>query len=256
MIPSNYHTHTNFCDGKNTAEELVLEAIRLGCPELGFSGHSYTFFDGSYCMTPAGTQEYIREVTALKEKYAGQIKILLGIEQDYHADTSTEGYDYVLGSVHYVLKDGCYLAVDESKAVFVANVEKYYGGDYYSFIEDYFAQVGDVYEKTGCQIVGHFDLVTKFNARGDLFDPSHPRYQAAANKAMDALLQAPVTLEVNFGGIAKGYTQTPYPTADLLGRWLQAGKPVLFSSDCHKAENLLFGYDMYEKHLENARKNL
>ena len=39
MIPSNYHTHTCFCDGKNTPEEMVLEAIRLGCPEIGFSGH-------------------------------------------------------------------------------------------------------------------------------------------------------------------------------------------------------------------------
>ena len=29
MIPANYHTHTLFCDGKNTPEEMVLEAIRL-----------------------------------------------------------------------------------------------------------------------------------------------------------------------------------------------------------------------------------
>ena len=115
MTPSNFHTHTHFCDGKNTPEELVLEAIRLGCPKLGFSGHSYTFFDESYCMSQTGTQEYIRQVRALKEKYADRIQILLGVEQDYFSDTSTEGYDYVLGSVHYVLKNGCYLAVDESK---------------------------------------------------------------------------------------------------------------------------------------------
>ena len=256
MIPSNYHTHTLFCDGKNTPEETVLEAIRLGCPELGFSGHSYTFFDESYCMSLAGTQEYIREVTALKTKYAGKIKILLGVEQDYHSDATTEGYDYVIGSVHYVLKDGCYLAVDKSKEDFVANVEKYYGGDFYGFAEDYFAQVGDVYRKTRCRILGHFDLVTKFNAQRDLFDPEHPRYQAAANKALDALLETPVTLEVNFGGIAKGYTQAPYPAEDFLARWLRSGKPVLFSSDCHRTEKLLFGYDLYEKYVENARKTL
>ena len=41
MMFSNYHTHTTYCDGANTPEELVLEAIRLGCPELGFSGHSH-----------------------------------------------------------------------------------------------------------------------------------------------------------------------------------------------------------------------
>ena len=190
MTPSNFHTHTHFCDGKNTPEELVLEAIRLGCPKLGFSGHSYTFFDESYCMSQTGTQEYIRQVRALKEKYADRIQILLGVEQDYFSDTSTEGYDYVLGSVHYVLKNGCYLAVDESKEAFVADVQTHYAGDYYGFAEDYFALVADLHRKTGCQILGHFDLVTKFNANGDLFDPNHPRYQAAANKALDALLQA------------------------------------------------------------------
>lgn len=254
MTPSNFHTHTHFCDGKNTPEELVLEAIRLGCPKLGFSGHSYTFFDESYCMSQTGTQEYIRQVRALKEKYADRIQILLGVEQDYFSDTSTEGYDYVLGSVHYVLKNGCYLAVDESKEAFVADVQTHYAGDYYSFAEDYFALVADLHRKTGCQILGHFDLVTKFNANGDLFDPNHPRYQAAANKALDALLTAPVTLEVNFGGIAKGHTKSPYPAAGFLARWLRAGKPVQFSSDCHKAENLLFGYDFYENYVENAGK--
>jgi histidinol-phosphatase (PHP family) len=88
----------------------------------------------------------------------------------------------------------------------------------------------------------------------EFFDPEHPRYKAAAQKAMDALLSAPVIPEVNTGGIAGGYTQEPYPAPGLLAHWLQAGKPVLFTSDCHKAENLLFGYDLYEKYVENACK--
>ena len=40
-MESNYHTHSTFCDGADSPEELVIEAIRLGCPEIGFSGHSY-----------------------------------------------------------------------------------------------------------------------------------------------------------------------------------------------------------------------
>ena len=87
MIPSNYHTHTHFCDGKNSPEEMVLQAIRLGCPELGFSGHSYLPFGTDYCMTPEKTRQYQAEIRRLQEKYAGQIKILLGIEQDYFSET-------------------------------------------------------------------------------------------------------------------------------------------------------------------------
>ena len=245
MIPSNYHTHTLFCDGKNSPEEMVRQAIRLGCPELGFSGHSYTFFDERYCMSREGTQEYIATVRALQEKYRGEIKILLGVEQDYHSLAPTEGYDYVIGSVHYVKKDGCYLPVDESKEIQVETVRKFYNGDFYGFVEDYFDAVADVYRKTRCQIVGHFDLIKKFNAAGDLFDPQHPRYQSAANKALAALLDAPVTMEVNTGGIARGYLSEPYPAKDILSQWQKAGKPVVFSSDCHNAEQLLFGYDEY-----------
>ena len=71
----NYHTHTNFCDGKHTAEEMVKAAIEKGFYRLGFSGHSYTSFDESYCMSEEGTQEYIREITRLKELYKEQIEI-------------------------------------------------------------------------------------------------------------------------------------------------------------------------------------
>ena len=37
----NLHTHCTFCDGKNTAEEMVLRAIEEGSPEIGFTSHSY-----------------------------------------------------------------------------------------------------------------------------------------------------------------------------------------------------------------------
>ena len=148
MIPSNYHTHTTFCHGADTPEELVKEAIRLGCPSIGFSSHSYTSFDGSYCMTREGPREYVAQVRALQEKYRDKIKIYLGVEQDFYSDDPAEGYDYVIGSVHYVLKDGCYLSVDMSRENQIDFVEKHYGGDYYAFIEDYFATVAQVYDKT------------------------------------------------------------------------------------------------------------
>ena len=60
MPLSNYHTHTAYCDGKDTPRALVEEAVRLGCPALGFSGHSYTAYDPDCCMSPEGTQAYRR----------------------------------------------------------------------------------------------------------------------------------------------------------------------------------------------------
>ena len=101
----NYHTHTTFCDGKTPAEEMVQKAIEFGLSELGFSGHSYTPFDLEPCMTLEGTEEYKKQINSLKEKYKDKIKILLGIEYEYYSDCSLEGYDYILGSVHYLYKN-------------------------------------------------------------------------------------------------------------------------------------------------------
>ena len=254
MISANYHTHTCFCDGKNTPEEMVLEAIRLGCPAIGFSGHSYTPFDGSFCMSQENTKGYIEAVKGVQKKYGDKIKILLGVEQDYDSPESTDGYDYVIGSVHYVHKDGQYLSVDESKETQIAIVERYYGGDFYGFAEDYYRAVADVYRKTRCQIIGHFDIIAKFNREGDLFDPQHPRYQAAAQKALEALLDTPTALEINTGAMARGYTAEPYPSKDILRRWLAAGKEAIFSSDCHSSDNILYGYDIYQSHLAACQK--
>ena len=69
-------------------------------------------------------------------------------------------------------------------------MQAHYGGDWYAFAEDYFAAVAQVYERTRCQVVGHFDLVTKFNEGDALFSTDHPRYRRAVLRALDALAAA------------------------------------------------------------------
>ena len=240
---SNYHTHTVYCDGNDTPEALVLEAIRFGCPSIGFSGHSFTEFDQSYCMSRERTEEYKREVRALKEKYRGQIEILLGVEQDYYSEEPTDEYDYVIGSVHYILKDGVYLTVDWTREQQEEDVKIYYGGDFYAYAEDYYKIVADIYRKTKCDIVGHFDLITKFNQDDALFDTKDERYRNAALAAVRALLKTSAAFEINTGAIARGLRTEPYPAKFILDEIYREGGEVLITSDCHAKENLLFGFD-------------
>lgn len=247
---SNFHTHTCLCDGKDRPEDLVQEALRLGCPALGFSGHAYAPYDGDYCMSPAGTEEYKTEIRRLQEKYAGQIRIYLGIEQDFYSPASTEGYDYVIGSVHYLYKDGEYLPVDASRAAQEQAVQQHYGGDWYAFTEDYFDTLTRVYEKTRCRVVGHFDLVTKFNEADALFSTDHPRYRRAVLRALDTLSAAPVVFEINTGAISRGYRTEPYPTRWILEELRRRGIKRILSSDCHSRENLLFGFEEYAPWLD------
>ncbi len=252
---NNYHTHTRYCDGKDSPEELVLEAIALGCGELGFSGHSFVPFDDC-CMSVEGTEAYKREIRALRERYAGQIKILLGVEQDYYSPMPTEDYEYVIGSVHYVCKDGEYLPVDLSRDAQIRIVREHYAGDFYAFAEDYYALVGEVRRKTGCDIVGHFDLITKFNEDGSLFDTSHPRYRAAARKALDRLCRKPVIFEINTGAIARGYRTTPYPEPFILEELQRRGMPLILSSDCHDKRFLLCRLWELNEGIPGIRQNL
>lgn len=239
---SNFHTHTVYCDGKNTPEELVKAAVEKGCGAIGFSGHSYTFFDTSYCMTKEGTVRYREEIARLKKAYAGKIEILLGIEQDYFSAESTAPYDFVIGSVHYVLKDGAYIPVDESKAGLLEKVERYYGGDFYQFAADYYALVAKVQEKTGADIIGHFDLVTKFNRGGCLFDEEDKRYKTAALTALQSLAKKRPILEVNTGAMYRGLLQRPYPAPFLLDEAKKLGFRILLSSDSHDTASLCHAF--------------
>ncbi|MCQ2385654.1 MAG: histidinol-phosphatase HisJ family protein [Clostridia bacterium] len=241
MVPSNFHTHTHFCDGKDTPEDIVREAIRLGCPAVGFSGHGFTLYDRTYCMSLEATEAYCAEISRLKKIYRDKIKIYLGLEKDYYSQEDTSRYDYIIGSVHYVNKNGIYLAIDNNEEEFLWVVGNYYGGDFYALAEAYYENVGNVYEKTHCNIIGHFDLVTKYNEKNKYFDVYHPRYVAAARKALNKLLPSPAYFEINSGAISRGCRTTPYPDDRWLSLIKEAGHPILYTSDSHAKETLLFG---------------
>ena len=54
-----------------------------------------------------------------------------------------------------------------------------FGGDIYTFAEEYYKRLARVVEKTNCDIIAHFDLVSKYNEVSNLFDENHPRYVKA-----------------------------------------------------------------------------
>ena len=107
---TNYHTHTNLCDGKNTAEEMVISAINKGFSAIGFSGHGYTAHDLSYCVKDI--DGYIKEINRLKEKYKDKIQIYCGIEEDASSYVQREKFEYIIGRSHYFNINGKYYPCD------------------------------------------------------------------------------------------------------------------------------------------------
>lgn len=239
----NLHTHTTFCDGKNTPQEMIRAALEQGMDSLGFSGHSPL---AGECWTMEGEDvpRYRREILDLRGQYAGKLDIFLGLEQDSLSHRPEGDWDYLIGSVHMLEREGERLSVDESPETFRRGVEQWFGGDPLAFAEAYYRQVGRVAEKTGCQIVGHFDLVCKFNEGNCLFDTEHPRYRAAALEALERLREREVILEINTGAMSRGYRTAPYPERWILKNAKEMGLPICLTSDAHSARHLTYAFDL------------
>ena len=232
------HTHTIYSDGSNTPEEMVLSAIKKGLKVIGISDHSYTSFDTSYCMKKEHIEKYIKEIERLKIKYSAEIEVLCGIEQDLYSGIPKYDFDYIIGSVHYIKLGDEYIPVDSSAKDLKAAAHKYFSGDIYPLIQEYYRLVSTVAEKTGADIIGHFDLITKFQEKECLFDDKDERYIRAWQSAVDKLLESDILFEVNYGAISRGYKTVPYPAEDIKEYILKKGGRFVLSSDSHHIDTI------------------
>jgi len=238
------HVHTVLSDGRCSAEEMVLSAIDKGIRVLGFSDHSPVSGE-AWCMTPEEEAEYRVTVTELKEKYKDKIQIFCGIEQEAVSGRADPFYDYVIGSAHAVKAGDTVVWADNTSELVQEAVDRYYGGDYYAYADAYFDGVSVLDETTGCDIVGHLDLVTKFNEGDRIFDTSHPQYIRAWKRAADRLSGKGLIFEINTGGIARGYRTVPYPAPVIIAYLREKGEAMMLNSDSHETKTIAFEFDRW-----------
>jgi len=222
---------------------MIKAAIQMGGGSIGFSEHSFVPFDEEYSMRLIDTPSYITEINALKEKYKGTIDVYLGLEIDYFTDNIPDGLEYIIGTAHHVEKEGYFITIDGWVDHLDAMNEKHFGGDYYAMAESYYATMSGVVEKTGADIVGHFDLIAKSNVNNRMFDEMHPRYIKAALNAMEQILDKCRLFEVNTGAMFRRGLLVPYPSLFLLKELNKRGGEVILSSDSHSAESLYYKFD-------------
>ena len=248
MRYANFHTHTLYSDGNHTLEENVLSAIKKNMSILGFSDHSFTACDTSYCMKKEEYETYRKEIRALKDKYADQLIILCGLELDYYSDPDPSAFDYVIASVHYINQDGVCYPIDHSAKQQVECMEQLFGGDPIAMAERYFELLCEHVERSKPIFVGHFDVITKFG----LIPEDDECYRAIARKALKRIMRSCPYFEVNSGAIARGWKKLPYPNRFLLETILAEGGEVLLSSDSHYQENLDYFFDEEVKLLKEV----
>lgn len=246
------HVHTRYGDGKDSPEAMILRAMEKGFTALGFSEHGHLDFDPENCMSREAERAYRREIAFLKDKYAGQIQIRLGVERDEFGLSEREHYEYVIGSKHYFRRGDDFFAVDNNPQTMRAGIDRFFGGEGLKLAVAYYEAFAAYVASYKPDIIAHFDLLTKFNDGGRFFDEDDSAYLAAGYAALEAMRPTDALLEVNTGAIARGYKKTPYPDVRFLRRWRELGGRAIIGSDCHDAQKLDCAYDLAASLLKDA----
>lgn len=242
MFYSNAHTHSTWCDGKNTLREMTEAAIALNFSDLGFTCHSPAPFDLG-CPGISGEKAYQQEILQLQAEVVGKINLSVGLEQDYYSPAILTNYDYTIGSVHYFPpREGVYRSVDDTPEVLLTTLKEWYDNDQWQMIQDYYDTVVTHLASNQNKIVGHFDLISKFNQKNPWFDAESSTYQkiasTALNQVIDIITPYEGLVEINTGAISRNWRNDPYPDQFLLKLLLERKTPVIITSDSHAVDTL------------------
>jgi histidinol-phosphatase (PHP family) len=239
----NLHVHSVYCDGKDTPEEMIEAAIAAGFGSLGFSIHSYMSCSKSGFLSLEKNEKYNVEIERLKKKYKGVFPIFRGVEQDIFADYPTDGYDYAIGSVHYLHTSEGLVSFDVGLNATLDYVNRYFAGDGMKFAKAYYEAMASAPDHARFDVLGHFDLITKHNETHPFIDTDSKEYKNYFAEAIDALCGKVSLFELNTGAIARGYRTTPYPSPEITKLLREKGFGVTISSDCHDKRFVDFGYE-------------
>lgn len=233
-----YHVHTARCghaDGE--MHEYVERARALGLRELGFADHLplLTREDPTLTMSSDELAGYAGAVAELAAD-ASDIEVKLGIEADYlpgrERETgellSSHRFDYVIGSVHFI--DGW--GFDDSRYI-----DGYAERDIYDIYDTYFDLVARAASSGLFDIIGHLDLVKKYN-----FRPERD-ITILVDNAISAIKEAGVCIELNTAGLRKPVGEV-YPDAGILARCARAGVPLTLGSDAHSPGQVGMDFDV------------
>ena len=255
-ILANYHTHSVFCDGNSTLEEVAKSAFDCGIKYLGFSSHSAYPATTGCEMHPENFLKYKATIEELKKQFSGKMEIFFGFEADYLPPLSWPDYsyyknfnpDYLIGSVHFVWnhdvpQNGTMTVDDETEKV-KNGLENIFFGDGKKMVQTYFDHQRQMLKSCDFDIIGHIDLIRKRNAALKFFSETDSWYKNELQATAKEIAKAGVVVEINTGGMSRGAIDSPYPSLEFLKILKKLDVPILFSSDAHSSEHLVYGFDV------------
>lgn len=242
---TNYHCHTNYCDGKKPVAEVVAGAKAAGMKSIGISSHAPLPFANKWSMKPEMLDAYLDDIAREKSNNS-DMQIYAGLEVDFipgkiSPNNFKDRLDYTIGSVHFVdqYPDGRGWEIDNTYDVFMDGLINVFGGSIREACYRYFSLTREMIATARPDIVGHFDKI-KMHNRGDHFYlEDEPWYKEEVNQALNAIEKAGCIIEVNTRGLYQNKTDTVYPSPWILERILKRNIPITLSSDAHHPDDLV-----------------
>lgn len=259
LSKTNYHTHSNYCDGKASPREMVEFAVSHGFTHLGFSGHCPLPFKNTYSITDY--EGYCREVRALKEEYKDRIVIHLGLEMDYVPGMLEDftplieqgNLEYIIGSIHLIPAEGSaprsaddlWMIDGPRYQTYDEGLMRHFGGDIRRGVRAYFHNENAMLERNRPTVVGHPDKIVMHN-RDRYFTEDEPWYRSLALETIHLIKELGLICEINTRGIYKGRHADYYPGKWLIEEMKALRIPVIVSTDAHAPDDLLRTEGAYE----------
>ena len=249
-VLTDYHVHLRDDSDERTGEESgftdenverYLEAAReAGVGELGCSEHVYRFKRALELWRHPFWEEQARDDLDAYCEFVRETPLRLGIEMDFipGAEDRTAnllergGYDYVIGSVHF-LGDR---AVDDDEHGY--DIWEGSGGAD-AIWRRYFETLAEAARSGLFDVLAHPDLVKVWGRARPLPDRD-PRFYY--EPAVEAIAETGVAVEVSTAGLRKPIAEI-YPAPALAEMCIDAGAAFTLSSDAHVPEDIGRDYD-------------
>ncbi len=225
---ANYHSHTIRCNHATGSErEYIERAIRRGLKILGFSDHAPQLFPGDYYsnfrMRPGELEDYVRTLTALREEYKKDIKILIGLETEYYPEIFTKLTDFLKSyPIDYMILGQHAIDNEYDTHRFSSGCRTP------ERLKQYVDQVLEGLSTGKFAYLAHPDLPN--------FDGSDKAYLDGMRPLIEGCRRMNIPLEINFLGIKE---DRQYPDERFWALAGELGCTAIFGCDAHHTEDMV-----------------
>ncbi|MCF8113013.1 MAG: histidinol-phosphatase HisJ [Desulfotignum sp.] len=246
---SDTHMHTTYSDGSAPVADMADAAFEKGLAAIAITDHVPLPFDNRYAMKMEQISRYRDDVRQAKNEYGGRMAVKTGLEMEYmpeHRDWMDAilamGWDLTIASVHNLVKGERPLLVNGNETEFQACLNKNFGRDIKSLCRAYFHTVQEAVETGWFDVVGHLDVLKKYNTKNRFFNETEGWYRELVNDTLNTIHAQGMKLEINMGALAHPIA-IPYPSPWIVWSARKKGIPLVMGSDAHHPRAVGQGFD-------------